>query len=50
MKNIFINKTNNLTEEEQNTINAALDILSSKKATLNDNGEIVIPEHKIDYQ
>lgn len=48
MKNIFINKTNNLTEEEQNTINAALDILSNKKATLNDDGEIVIPEHKID--
>lgn len=47
MKNIFINKTNNLTEEEQNTINAALDILSNKKATLNDDGEIVIPEHKI---
>lgn len=48
MKNIFINKTNNLTEEEQNTINAALDILSNKKATLNDDGEIVIPEYKID--
>ena len=50
MKNIFINKTNNLTEEEQNTIDAALGILSNKKATLNDDGEIIIPEHKIDYQ